>query len=136
MKIYLGLGSNLGNKEENIRSAIQKIYEQVGEVQSCSSLYYSQPQGFISDNSFVNAVIQVETLYSPLRLLHQLQGIEKEMGRTEKTAGEQYSDRIIDIDILLYENLQIDLPELKIPHPQMKTRDFVLKPLKEILGLT
>ena len=136
MKTYLGLGSNLGDKERNIQSALQLIAERAGVVLRISSHYYSAPQGFESDNHFVNVVASVETSLQPLELLSVLQQIETELGRTSKSKIGQYADRIIDIDILLYGDLVIDLPELKIPHPLMKTRDFVIKPLNEILGLT
>lgn len=134
MKIYLGLGSNLGKKKVNIDQAIRKIDEQVGEVVRKSDYYQSGPQGFMSEHDFVNVAIQVETNLQPLDLLRQLQGIERELGRKQKTIDGVYTDRIIDIDILLYEDWVIDLPELKIPHPLMKERDFVVKPLNEILG--
>lgn len=132
MQTYLGLGSNLGKKEHNINFAIQQIAEKVGEIIRQSTYYYSAPVGFSSDNLFVNAVILVETQLAPLDLLHQLQRIEMKMGRTEKTTGGVYEDRIIDIDILLYGDMTVDLPELKIPHPFMYERDFVMKPLREI----
>ena len=132
MQTYIGLGSNLGKKEHNIDFAIQQIAEQVGKVIRRSTFYHSDPVGFSSDNQFVNAVVLVETQLEPLDLLHQLQYIEREMGRTNKTKEGVYEDRIIDIDILLYDNLTIDLPELTIPHPRMQERDFVMKPLKEI----
>jgi len=136
MKTFLGLGSNLGNKERNIETAIQLISERVGLLTAKSSFYYSSPQGFESEHQFVNAVVVVETLLQPLELLNILQHIEKDLGRTSKSANGQYADRIIDIDILLFDDVIVDLPELKIPHPQMKKRDFVTKPLNEILGLT
>ena len=135
MKTFLGLGSNLGNKKLNIDQAIHQISRKTGKVLRQSSFYFSQPLGFISENDFVNVVVLVETKLEPLELLHQLQEIEKEMGRTYKSVDGVYTDRIIDIDILLYEDMVLDLPELKIPHPQMKERDFVMKPLSEILGL-
>lgn len=135
MKTYLGLGSNLGNKKENIECAVLQISLNIGKVLKQSSWYISKPKGFQSENDFVNIVVLVETDIAPLALLYQLQQIEKEMGRTKKTADRQYVDRIIDIDILLYEDQVIDLPEMKVPHPRMKERDFVMKPLNEILGL-
>jgi 2-amino-4-hydroxy-6-hydroxymethyldihydropteridine diphosphokinase len=134
MMIYLGLGSNLGHKNANIDNAIRKIEAVVGEVIRRSDYYVSAPWGFESEHDFVNVVICVETALQPFELLRQLQKIEKEMGREQKTAGGVYTDRIIDIDILLYEDLVLDSPELKVPHPLMKERDFVMKPLNEILG--
>lgn len=135
MKTFLGLGSNLGNKKENIDSAIRQISSKTGKVLRQSSYYISEPFGFQSKNDFVNVVVQVETTLEPIELLHQLQQIEQEMGRPQKTVDGVYADRIIDIDILLYEDWEIDLPELKVPHPLMKERDFVMNPLNEILGL-
>lgn len=134
MKTYLGLGSNLGDKKANIDYAIRKIARVTGEVIRRSDYYASAPWGFDSVHDFINVVICVETSLQPLELLHQLQKIEKEMGREQKTVDGVYTDRIIDVDILLYEDLVIDLPELKVPHPHMKERDFVVKPLNEILG--
>lgn len=135
MKAYLGIGSNLGNKKENIDQAIRQISRKTGKILLQSGYYESRPWGFDSENDFVNVVILIETELEPLDLLAQLQGIEKESGRTRKSDNGVYADRIIDIDILLYDDRVIDLPELKVPHPHMKTRDFVMKPLNEILGL-
>ncbi|MDD4489790.1 MAG: 2-amino-4-hydroxy-6-hydroxymethyldihydropteridine diphosphokinase [Paludibacter sp.] len=134
MKTYLSLGSNLGDKKANIDYAIRKIARVTGEVIRRSDYYVSAPWGFDSVHDFINVVICVETSLQPLELLHQLQKIEKEMGREKKSVDGVYADRIIDVDILLYEDLVIDLPELKVPHPHMKERDFVVKPLNEILG--
>jgi 2-amino-4-hydroxy-6-hydroxymethyldihydropteridine diphosphokinase len=136
MKCYLGLGTNLGNKPENLNGAVAIIAEKAGEVVAVSTVVESEPWGFDSENHFLNMVIAVETDLEPLELLHCLQNIEKEMGREQKVKKTAYQDRIIDIDILLYGDLVVDLPELKIPHPQMKMRDFVIKPLNEILGLS
>ena len=142
---YLGLGSNLGDKEENLRRAIQLIGEQIGDVSRLSALYYSEPWGFSSDNAFVNAVILVETTLTPHQLLRATQRIERLLGKSRKHATERpaspstvhpspiYHDRPIDIDILLYDDLHIDTPRLKIPHPLMQERDFVMVPLREIL---
>ncbi|MEA4985569.1 Bifunctional folate synthesis protein [bioreactor metagenome] len=134
MKTYLGLGSNLGDKKVNIDTAIRKIAVVVGDVLRRSDYCVSAPWGFESEHDFVNVVICVETALQPFELLRQLQKIEKELGREQKSAGGVYTDRIIDIDILMYGDLVIDLPELKVPHPHMKERDFVMKPLNEILG--
>ncbi|OJV31914.1 MAG: 2-amino-4-hydroxy-6-hydroxymethyldihydropteridine diphosphokinase [Bacteroidales bacterium 36-12] len=134
MKVYLGLGSNIGDKKGNIDYAIRKIDELLGTVKRKSGYFESLPWGFESKNDFINVAIMIETDLDPLELLYQLQQIEIDMGREEKTSNGEYTDRIIDIDILLYEDLVIDLPELKVPHPLMEERDFVMKPLKEILG--
>lgn len=131
--VYLSLGSNLGRKEENLSNAIKKIGELVGDVVRQSAFIETEPWGFQSDNNFVNACVCVETDLSPREVLEMTQLIERELGRTEKSNNEVYHDRIIDIDILLYDDLSVDEPDLKIPHPHMKERDFVMKPLREIM---
>lgn len=133
MIAYLSLGTNLGDKRKNIAEAIKNIGELVGDVVRQSALYETEPWGFRSDNRFVNAAVCVDTQLSPHRLLEVTQRIEREMGRTLKSDGGEYHDRIIDIDILLYGDLHIDEPDLKIPHPLMHERDFVMTPLNEIM---
>ncbi len=135
MQTYLGLGSNLGNKEDNIQLAMQLINTEAGQVLRQSSFYYSAPMGFESDNQFVNAVVLIDTELEPLVLLHRLQAIEKVMGREHKSVDGIYQDRIIDIDILLYGNYAIETDELTIPHPHIFARDFVFKPLSELMGI-
>ena len=138
--VYLSLGSNLGDKEANIVQAIVKINEKIGAVVRQSSLLITEPWGFESDNAFVNCAVCCKTILTPRRLLNATQRIEREMGRTRKslvikdgTPRVEYHDRIIDIDILLYDDVTIDTPTLKIPHPLMQERDFVMIPLREIL---
>ena len=136
-QVYLGLGSNLGNKEENIRKAITLINEQIGTVERQSALFYSEPWGFESENQFVNAAICVNTTLTPHQVLKANKRIERLLGKAEAHATERksqttYHDRPIDIDILLYDDLHINEPELKIPHPLMQERDFVMIPLREI----
>ena len=133
MIAYLSLGTNLGDKRKNIAEAIKNIGELVGDVVRQSALYETEPWGFRSDNRFVNAAVCVDTQLSPRRLLEVTQRIEREMGRTLKSDGGEYHDRIIDIDILLYGDLHIDEPDLKIPHPLMHERHFVMTPLNEIM---
>ena len=130
--VYLGLGSNLGDKEENIRKAIELIGLRVGLVVRQSSLITTEPWGFESDNQFVNAAVLCMTELSPREVLRATQKIEREMGRSNKSVGGNYSDRIIDIDILLYDELRVDEPDLQIPHPLMLKREFVMIPLREI----
>ncbi len=132
-KVYLSLGTNLGNRKRNIREAIEKIEELVGEVKRQSALYETKPWGFSSPNDFINACVLVETILAPRQLLEACQQIEKDMGRTLKSVGGAYHDRIIDIDILMYDDLKVNEPDLIIPHPLMEQRDFVMKPLREIL---
>ena len=132
MEVYLGLGSNLGDKCLHLRTAINEIEKRIGHVECQSAFVETEPWGFDSDNTFVNAVVRVDTALSPLDLLKETQTIEREMGRTHKTVDGKYSDRIIDIDILLYGDAEINLPELVVPHPRMYERDFVMKPLEEV----
>ena len=137
--VYLSLGSNLGNRKQLLLDAIEKINKKVGNVVRQSSFYETKPWGFESENLFLNAAVKVITKLSPTELLEVTQQIEREMGRKKKTTYNfrqqtpNYSDRPIDIDILLYDDLHVDLPELKIPHPLMQERDFVLVPLREII---
>lgn len=135
--VYFSLGSNLGDKEANIRTAIEKINELVGVVVRQSALLVTQPWGFESENLFVNAAICCETDKTPREVLQITQQIERDMGRRKNTrtstGRRTYKDRIIDIDILIYDDLTINEPDLKIPHPLMYQRDFVMIPLKEVL---
>ena len=134
MKVYLGLGTNLGDKAANLQAAVKLINEKIVKVTSLSSFYETEPWGFDSKHSFLNAAAEVETVLSPAEVLHLTQYIERELGRTKKSSGGVYSDRLIDIDILLYDQLIIHTPELTLPHPLMTKRDFVMMPLIEIAG--
>ena len=129
---YLAYGSNIGEKEENILNAYRMTEERVGRIVRRSTMMRSEPWGFKSDNGFVNSVVCVETILTPHRLLEATQSIERAMGRTEKSHGGVYHDRIIDIDILLYDDITLNDADLVIPHPLMHERDFVMKPLNEI----
>ena len=148
-KVYLGLGSNLGNRQQNIEDAVRLVQERVGQVVRQSSLMESEPWGFESCHNFLNAVILCQTTKTPHEVLMLTQQIERDLGREKKSArltvekstrltvsqkssDRQYADRPIDIDILLYDDLTVDEPDLKIPHPLMHKRDFVMKPLREI----
>lgn len=131
-EVYLGLGTNLGDKESNLNTAMEEIRKRVGEIASLSAFYATEPWGFDSQNSFLNAVCKVYTALSPTEVLTITQAIEKDLGRMSKSVGGQYSDRPIDIDILLYDNLIIDTPQLSIPHPLMHKRLFAMEPLAEI----
>ena len=140
--VYLGLGSNLGHKRYNVKRAIQKIEELIGTVECQSALYVSHPWGYDSKNMFVNAVVRCSTQLSPRELLAATQQIEQQLGKTVRSQkgddgrllqGHTYHDRRIDIDILLYDDLHIDEPDLKIPHPLMHERDFVMIPLNEVM---
>lgn len=137
-QVYLGLGSNLGDCSRNLKRAIRLIGERVGTVVRQSSFIETEPWGFESENKFLNAVVLCETERTPREVLLLTQQIERDMGRKKKlTANSQkltanYKDRPIDIDILLYDDLTVDEPDLKIPHPLMHERDFVMIPLEEV----
>jgi 2-amino-4-hydroxy-6-hydroxymethyldihydropteridine diphosphokinase len=130
-RVYLGLGSNQGDREAQLSRAIELVGERIGKVIRRSSVIETRPWGFTSGNMFLNCAIFCETTLLPMKLLHVTQQIERELGRHHK--GGAYRDRPIDIDILLYDDETIDTPELQIPHPLMHERDFVMIPLKEIM---
>lgn len=137
-RVYLGLGSNLGDRRKNISLAVELIGRRVGAVLRQSTLIETEPWGFESENWFLNGVVLCKTELSPREVLEETQLIERVLWRTRKTfippAPEApiYADRTIDIDILLYDDLTVDEPDLKIPHPLMAQRDFVMIPLAEI----
>ena len=138
MIIYLGIGTNLGNREDNLRRAIELLHERVGECIACSSVYRSAPQGFMSENEFANIVAVCQSDYSPEEVLLITQQIEREMGRTEKSVNGVYHDRVIDIDLLqargdeANEAIRRSGESLTLPHPRMQERDFVMIPLHEV----
>lgn len=127
--VYIGIGSNLGNREENCLNSIRLIEERDIRVLKRSSLYETEPWGVEDQPMFINMAIEAETELSPLELLRVLKSIEKSMGRVQT---ERWGPRIIDLDILFYNNLILETPELTIPHPYIKERPFVLIPLSEI----
>lgn len=131
-KVYLGLGTNLGDKETNLKVAIEEIDKRIGKVISLSACHVTEPWGFESSHSFLNAVCMADTMLTPQEVLRITQTIECDLGRLKKSVNGQYSDRLIDIDILLYDNLVICTPELNIPHPLMHLRKFVMIPMAEI----
>jgi len=129
---YLGLGSNLGNRRENLDSAVRRLDEQNEiSVTKQSSLYETEPYGKTDQPDFINMCVEVDTRISPLELLENVLAIEHELGRVRK---EVWGPRTIDIDILLYEDLELSLDDLSIPHKEMHKRAFVLDPLAEIAG--
>ena len=133
MKVYLGLGSNLGNREETINRAVEMLSGQIGPLVKRSSFNYSEPWGFDSANDFCNICASFETQLSPEELLLVTQDIEKQLGRTQKSVNKEYHDRTIDIDILIYEGVNMCTEKLTIPHPEMAKRAFVMVPLSEIM---
>ena len=135
--VYLGLGGNLGDRETVLLQAIKLIEERVGQVLRRSSFIETEPWGFESDHRFLNAAVCCETALSPRQVLQATQQIERDLGKrkchaTKRQKEINYQDRPIDIDILLYDDLIVDEPDLKIPHPLMHQREFVMRPLNEI----
>lgn len=130
--LYLSLGTNLGDRQKNLSLALELIGREVGTVVSASDILETEPWGFDSSNSFLNMAIKVDTPLKPLEVLHVTQEIERKLGRTQKSVNKEYHDRLIDIDILLYDDLVMNTPELTIPHPLMYQREFVMKPLAQI----
>lgn len=135
--IILSIGTNIGDRERNIENAV-KALDEIGKVTAISPIYTSEPWGFESENGFYNIALTMESELSPLDLLRETQRIEKELGRTAKTTTE-YTDRVIDIDIIDYDNQIIKISQqstvnslLTLPHPLMHLRNFVLYPLADI----
>ena len=130
--LYLSLGTNMGDRRKNLSSALELIGHEVGTVVSESDIIETEPWGFESSNMFLNMVAKVETRLQPIEVLHATQKIERTLGRNKKSVDGAYHDRPIDIDILLYDDLVMNTPELTIPHPLMYQREFVMKPLAQI----
>lgn len=131
-KVYLSLGTNLGDKPANLQAAVARLQAKIGNVVSLSSFYETQPWGFVSQHSFLNAAVCVETALSPVEVLQATQAIERELGRTHKSVDGVYADRLIDLDLLLYDDYVLQTDELTVPHPLMTERAFVMDPLCEI----
>jgi len=130
--VILSLGSNLGDREQQIHSALKKIEERIGTIRSLSALYHTSPVGFESPNEFVNCICEVSSDLDIYDIFAITQEIENELGRYRKSVGGRYSDRLIDIDLIMAGDLIIDTAELNLPHPRFHRRDFVLTPLCEI----
>ena len=126
---HVALGSNLGDKEANLRRALELLIERGVEIVKTSTFISTEPYGVTDQPTFLNGVCEVRTSLEPLALLHTLLEIEQEMGRVRLR---HWGERNIDLDLLLYEDVVMDTPELKLPHPDMQNRDFVLLPLAEI----
>lgn len=125
---YIALGSNLGNREENLKTAIEKI-KKIVQIKEISSIYETEPEGYKNQGLFLNMAIEIKTSLGPQELLSNLQEIENEMGRTREIKN---GPRTIDLDIIFYEDKIIEEQNLKIPHPLMHKRNFVLLPMNEI----
>ena len=133
--VYLSLGSNLGDRKATMRRAIGLLNERAGSVDRQSSFIETEPWGFESTNKFLNMCVRLLTTLSPEQLLLATKQIERELGRTQKSVNGLYHDRPIDIDILIYDDLHLDSDYLTLPHPHMQEREFVMKPLREILSV-
>jgi len=130
MLCYIGIGSNLGDRAKYIENAIEKLKETKGiEVKRVSGIYETKPIGGPKQGKYLNGAIEIETQLEPRELMVKLQRIEKQLGRIRTVEN---APRTIDLDILLYGDKKIDEPDLKIPHPKMHERDFVIKPLKDL----
>jgi len=127
--VYLGLGSNIGDREKNLREAIRLLEESGVKVTKISSLYETEPVDYLDQPWFLNAVLEANTELPADKLLAVLRGIEAQMGSKKAIAK---GPRLIDLDILLYGDAAIDTPDLQVPHPRMLQRNFVLVPLAEI----
>jgi 2-amino-4-hydroxy-6-hydroxymethyldihydropteridine diphosphokinase len=127
--VYIALGSNIGEREENLRAALQHLPGVGVHVKRVSSLYETEPVDFLDQDWFLNAALEAETELDALDLLHALRLIESLMGSRKAFAK---GPRLLDLDILLYGNETIDTPQLQVPHPRMLDRKFVLVPLAEI----
>ncbi|MDR2120454.1 MAG: 2-amino-4-hydroxy-6-hydroxymethyldihydropteridine diphosphokinase [Tannerella sp.] len=130
--VYLSIGSNIGNRRKHLIAAMARLAERAGEIPVISSLHETEPWGFESANLFLNATLRLDTNLTPAALLEVMKGIENELGRTHKSEGTAYADRIVDIDMLLYDNMIIYSDKLTLPHPRMHLRTFVMRPLAEI----
>lgn len=127
--VYLALGSNIGNRAENLRKATAMLGESGVRIQKISSIYETEPVDYLEQDWFLNAVLEAETDLEPPALLKVMRGIETSMGSRKAFSK---GPRMIDLDVLLFGDESIDTPELQIPHPRMLSRKFVLVPLAEI----
>lgn len=128
-KVYLSLGSNIGNRKDNILKAYELLSEMGIKIINISSFYETDPVGYENQDAFVNSVIEIETEESPYELLEKCHAVEKTLKRKRII---RWGPRIIDVDILLYDHLNLDDPNLIIPHKEIKNRAFVLVPLMEL----
>lgn len=128
--VFLSLGSNLNDRQANLETAILELSKRAGRLMSRSEILEYEAWGYDSNNNFLNMAIAMESILSPQELLDLIIDIESTMGRTNTKGG--YSDRPIDIDIIFFDDLVFQSPDLTIPHPLMQNREFVLKPLSEI----
>ncbi len=130
MKAVIALGSNMGHREDTLKEAMIRMERQCGTIVCRSSMIETRAYGYTDQADFMNMVLLLETMMEPLDLLHALQSIEKELGRVRTI---HWGPRTIDLDIIFFEDRVIDHPELRVPHPDFRNRDFVLIPAAEIL---
>ena len=130
MKAVIGIGTNIGDRAENIRNAVEAL-DLLPDVKvlRCASIYETDPWGYTEQQSFYNTVVEIETTKSPEILLGACLGIESGMGRVRKFKN---GPRVIDLDLLVFENYESNSPHITVPHPLIGERDFVLVPLKEL----
>ena len=128
--VVISIGTNLGNKIDNVRIALEQITK-LSDIEFKSKIYLSEPWGFESKNSFLNMAVLVKTSLQPKELLMELKKIENKMGRLKKVKNE-YEDRIIDLDILIFDQKKINSNELIVPHPRIRTRKFSILVLKDL----
>ncbi len=131
-QLILSIGTNLGNKHQNLLDAIDAIAAKVGKCAMVSPFYKTEPWGFTSENSFLNGIVVVETTLQPMEVLDVTQEIEKLLGRKAKSVN-GYADRLIDIDLVDYEGQVVESERLTLPHLLINERNFVLKPLCDVL---
>lgn len=130
-RVMIGLGSNLGDRYAALARAVALISGEAGTIRARSSVWESEPWGFEADEQFLNMVVELETVMQPQQLIQLFRSVEGRMGRKRHGRG-RYESRIIDIDILLWEDCIISVPGLEVPHPKIADRRFVLEPLNEI----
>lgn len=130
-KVIAGLGSNLGDRFAALRRAMEMINGEAGEIIATSSVWETEPWGFDADDQFLNMVIVLKTALEPKGLIQRFRSIEGRMGR-KKSGGGKYESRIIDLDILFWDDRVISIPGLEVPHPKLQSRRFVLEPLMEV----
>lgn len=128
---FLGIGSNLGDKQGHIRTGLQKVGERAGRLKKISGIYETEPWGTEGQDNYYNLVVEVETPLLPLQLLQVMRQIELECGRERK---ERWGSRTLDIDLLFFEDYRFTMPDLTVPHPRLTERNFVLYPMAEISG--
>lgn len=131
-ELFLSVGTNLGNRQLNIDTALNLLGQRIGTVLMKSSIFETEPWGFTSDNMFYNIAVKIETELQVSQILFETKLIEKEMGRKSKSVCEHYCDRIIDLDLIFFDNMVTNTQELCLPHPKMTERLFVLQPMAEI----